>query len=89
MAEGARRALEVDIAVATTGIAGPTGGTAEKPVGLVCFAIATREATRSSRHQLWGDRSWVKILASQIALDIVRRHVLGLPPHEAELFRRR
>jgi hypothetical protein len=44
---------------------------------------------RTSRHQLWGDRGWVKLLASQIALDIVRRHVLGLPPHEAELFRRR
>ena len=47
------------------------------------------DGSRTSRHQLWGDRSWVKLLASQIALDIVRRHVLGLPPHEAELFRRR
>jgi nicotinamide-nucleotide amidase len=89
MAAGARKALGVDIAVATTGIAGPDGGTPEKPVGLVCFALATAEGTRSSRHQLWGDRGWVKILASQIALDIVRRHVLGLPAHEAELFRRR
>jgi len=89
MAAGARTALGVDVAVATTGIAGPDGGTPEKPVGLVCFAIATAEGTRSSRHQLWGDRGWVKILASQIALDIVRRHVLGLPAHEAELFRRR
>ena len=89
MAAGARKALGVDVAVATTGIAGPDGGTPEKPVGLVCFAIATAEGVRSSRHQLWGDRGWVKILASQIALDIVRRHVLGLPAHEAELFRRR
>jgi len=89
MATGARRTLGVDVAVATTGIAGPDGGTPEKPVGLVCFAIATSDGARTSRHQLWGDRSWVKILASQIALDIVRRHVLGLPRHEAELFRRR
>jgi nicotinamide-nucleotide amidase len=89
MAAGARKALGVDVAVATTGIAGPDGGTPEKPVGLVCFALATADGTRSSRHQLWGDRGWVKILASQIALDIVRRHVLGLPAHEAELFRRR
>jgi nicotinamide-nucleotide amidase len=89
MAAGARKALGVDIAVATTGIAGPDGGTPEKPVGLVCFAIATAEGVRTSRHQLWGDRGWVKILASQIALDIVRRHVLGLPRHEAQLFRRR
>ncbi len=80
MAEGARRTIGADIAVAITGIAGPDGGTAEKPVGTVCFGIAADSApTRTRRYQLWGNREWVKLLASQIALDWVRRHLLALP----------
>ena len=80
MAEGARRALGADIAVAVTGIAGPDGGTAEKPVGTVCFGLAAADRpTVTRRYQLWGNREWVKLLSSQIALDWVRRHVLGLP----------
>jgi competence/damage-inducible protein CinA-like protein len=83
MAEGARRALGADLAVGVTGIAGPDGGTPEKPVGLVCFGLAARDAaTIARRYQLWGNREWVKLLASQIALDWMRRHVLGLPPLE-------
>ena len=80
MAEGARRTIGTDIAVAITGIAGPDGGSAEKPVGTVCFGIAAEGApTRTRRYQLWGNREWVKLLSSQIALDWVRRHVLALP----------
>lgn len=80
MAEGARRALGAAVAVGVTGIAGPDGGTAEKPVGLVCFGLAAEGVpTVARRYQLWGNREWVKLLASQIALDWVRRHVLGLP----------
>ncbi len=80
MAEGARRAIETDIAVGITGIAGPDGGTEEKPVGLVCFGMAAKDApTVTRQYQLWGNREWVKLLASQIALDWVRRYVLGLP----------
>jgi nicotinamide-nucleotide amidase len=82
MAEGARRRLGVDVAVAITGIAGPDGGTPEKPVGTVCFGLAADGVQHTRRHQLWGNREWVKLLASQIALDWVRRHVLGLPPLE-------
>jgi nicotinamide-nucleotide amidase len=82
MAEGARRALAVDVAVATTGVAGPDGGTPEKPVGTVCIGIAAESGASARRYQLWGNREWVKLLASQIALDWVRRHVLGLPPLE-------
>lgn len=89
MAEGARRAFGAALAIATTGIAGPEGGTPEKPVGLVCFALAAPGGVRSATHQLWGTRDWVKLLASQVALDMVRRHALGLPPHDAGLFRRR
>jgi nicotinamide-nucleotide amidase len=80
MAEGARRALGTDVAVGVTGIAGPDGGTADKPVGTVCFGLAVADQpTVTRRYQLWGNREWVKLLASQIALDWVRRHLLGLP----------
>jgi nicotinamide-nucleotide amidase len=80
MAEGARRALGTEIAVGVTGIAGPDGGTADKPVGTVCFGLAAADhPTVTRRYQLWGNREWVKLLASQIALDWVRRHLLGLP----------
>jgi nicotinamide-nucleotide amidase len=79
MAEGARRVLGVDLAVATTGVAGPDGGTAEKPVGTVCIALAAPTGSVTRRYQLWGTREWVKLLASQIALDWMRRYVLGLP----------
>ncbi|MEB2284406.1 MAG: competence/damage-inducible protein A [Polyangiaceae bacterium UTPRO1] len=80
MAEGARRVLGTDIAVGVTGIAGPDGGTAEKPVGTVCFGLAAADGpTVTRRYQLWGNREWVKLLSSQIALDWVRRHVLGAP----------
>ena len=82
MAEGARRVLGVDIAVATTGIAGPEGGTPGKPVGTVCLGLAAASTTVTRRYQLWGNREWVKLLSSQIALDWVRRHVLALPTLE-------
>jgi nicotinamide-nucleotide amidase len=89
MAAGARRALGADVAVATTGIAGPDGGTPEKPVGLVCFGLATPADVVTRTHHLWGTRDWVKLLASQIALDMVRRAALDLPPWDPSLFRRR
>jgi nicotinamide-nucleotide amidase len=78
MAEGARERTGADIAVATSGIAGPGGGTEERPVGTVCFALATPEGTISRRHQLWGSRDWVKLLTSQIALDWIRRWAKGV-----------
>jgi nicotinamide-nucleotide amidase len=89
MAAGARAALGADVAVSTTGIAGPDGGTPEKPVGLVCFGLATPDGVVTRTHQLWGTRDWVKLLASQIALDMVRRATLGLPLWDPSLFRRR
>ena len=89
MAVGALQALGADVAVSTTGIAGPDGGTGEKPVGFVCFGLATKDGVRTASHQLWGTRDWVKLLASQVALDMVRRTALGLPPWDPSLFRRR
>jgi len=74
MAEGALRGSGADIAVAITGIAGPTGGTPEKPVGLVFFALATKGGkTRTLERTLTAQREVFKYTASQIALDLVRR----------------
>jgi len=89
MAAGVRTALGADIAVSTTGVAGPTGGTPEKPVGFVCFGLATADGVQTRTHQLWGTRDWVKLLASQVALDMIRRAALGLLPWDPSLFRRR
>lgn len=89
MAAGARRALGADVAVSTTGVAGPDGGTAEKPVGTICLGLASADETVAARYQLWGTRDWVKLLGSQVALEWVRRHLLGLPVRELALFRPR
>jgi nicotinamide-nucleotide amidase len=93
MAAGARKRTGADVAVATTGIAGPGGGTAEKPVGTVAIALAAGEATgaehlQSQTYRLWGSREWVKVLTSQVALDWVRRYLLGLDPLESNFNRR-
>jgi nicotinamide-nucleotide amidase len=75
MAEGARQRSGADFAVAVTGIAGPTGGTAEKPVGLVFMAVASPEETVVQRHLLMFDRETFKWFASQTALDMLRRAI--------------
>src|SRR5476651_1226151 len=74
MAAGALRGSGADLAVAVTGIAGPTGGTPEKPAGLVYFAIAGKDGrTRVVERTLSRTREMFKYMASQIALDLVRR----------------
>lgn len=79
MAEGVRSAAGADIGLATTGIAGPDGGSAEKPVGTLWLALADGAGTIAHRYQLMTDRARNKELASQLALDWVRRRLLGLP----------
>lgn len=69
MAEGALLQSGADLAVAVTGVAGPSGGTVAKPVGMVCFGWATRDAsTRTRTCQLAGDRSGVRADSVRIAL---------------------
>jgi nicotinamide-nucleotide amidase len=87
MAAGARRAFGASLGLSTTGVAGPDGGTPEKPVGTVYLGLAWEGGSVTRRYQLWGTRDWVKLLASQIALDWLRRHALGIPVTESQLFR--
>jgi len=88
MASGVRGTLGSDLGLAVTGIAGPDGGTPDKPVGTVCFALAAADVVHHRRYQLWGNREWVKLLSSQVALDWVRRYLLGLNPSESGILRR-
>jgi len=76
MARGARERFDADLAVAVTGIAGPDGGTPEKPVGTVFFALARRAGTEiGKKREFNGDRATVRLAASLYALDLVRRGV--------------
>jgi nicotinamide-nucleotide amidase len=74
MAAGVRRRLGSDVGVSVTGIAGPDGGTPEKPVGLVYIAIVTPDGTEVERHHWPGDRSANKRDSAQAALELVLRH---------------
>ena len=71
MAEGARRLLQVDFAVALTGIAGPDGGSDEKPVGLVWFGLATPDGVRTEKAIFQGDRARVREQAVVHALGML------------------
>ncbi|MCE9610292.1 MAG: competence/damage-inducible protein A [Chthoniobacter sp.] len=77
MAEGARAAAGTDHALATTGIAGPGGGSEAKPVGTAFIALATKLGpTIVQHHRLSRDRATFKDLATQTALDLLRRQLL-------------
>jgi nicotinamide-nucleotide amidase len=78
MAAGARARLGVDVAVSVTGIAGPDGGTDEKPVGLVYLAVAGPGGVQEHEFNIPGDRSTVRARATVMALHLLRRH---LTPH--------
>ncbi|HVE50834.1 MAG TPA: CinA family protein [Casimicrobiaceae bacterium] len=69
MAEGARRASGADLAAAITGIAGPGGGTAQKPVGLVCFAWSREGSARAESRRFSGDRGAVREASVIAALE--------------------
>lgn len=76
MAEGIAKRTGSDISVVTTGIAGPGGGTEDKPVGLVYFGLYYKEKTYTYRYVFNGDRNKVRLKAAVTALDLVRRRIL-------------
>jgi PncC family amidohydrolase len=81
MARGACARLDVDVAVATTGIAGPDGGSAEKPVGLVWLALASAEGSVQTRRVTFpGNRAEIRERATVAALSLLWRFLEG--PHE-------
>lgn len=80
MAEGALERSPADIAVGITGIAGPDGGTPQKPVGTVFFGVAVAGQVTSRRFRFAGDRIAVKWQAAQTALDLLRRSLGGGRP---------
>jgi nicotinamide-nucleotide amidase len=80
MAEAARTKARVDIGVAITGIAGPGGGTPDKPVGLVFIAISGAAGDRVRRVHFPSERDRVRFQSTQSALEMIRRGLLGLTP---------
>lgn len=72
MAEGIREPTDADVGLGITGIAGPTGGTSEKPIGLVYIAVADSRGTEVKKLQLHGNRSMVRTRAVMWALNMVR-----------------
>lgn len=78
MAQGGRRLLEVDICLSDTGIAGPSGATPEKPVGLFYLGLADLGGASSQRHQFHGDREQNKHSAAETALNWLKEYLASL-----------
>ena len=89
MAAGARERAGADLAIATSGVAGPDGGTAEHPVGTVCIGLVGSNGTQAARrYQLRGNRDWIKILtgtgraglAAPLRAGTADRRIDAVPP---------
>ena len=79
MADGARRISNTEIGIGVTGIAGPTGGTSEKPVGLVYIALSEKgKETRCKGYNFTGSRQMIRMKSSQMALDMLRRTLINI-----------
>jgi nicotinamide-nucleotide amidase len=76
MAIGMRDRADTDYAISVTGVAGPDGGSEEKPVGTVWFGLADRNGVRTTKAFFPGDRYLIRWRSSQAALDLLRRHIL-------------
>ena len=74
MAEGVKKLCGSTVAAALTGVAGPDGGSPEKPVGTVCFAVCGPGSTRTSTKLFAGDRDRIRMAAAYYALDLARRY---------------
>jgi nicotinamide-nucleotide amidase len=77
MAVGIRQTAEADIGLGVTGVAGPGGGSPDKPVGTVHMALADANGVQHWRDALFGDRARVRTFAAEMALDRLRRHLLA------------
>ena len=82
MAVGVRQRIRASIGVSITGIAGPDGGTLNKPVGTFFVGISTERETKAYRFFFASDRERIRVYAACKALDVVRRSLLDLPPPE-------
>jgi nicotinamide-nucleotide amidase len=78
MAFGARTKANADIGISTTGVAGPSGGSVEKPVGLVWIGYSDRTITLAKKFNFGEGRLWVKERTSQAALDLLRRKLMKI-----------
>jgi nicotinamide-nucleotide amidase len=78
MAEGARRVARTDFALSTTGIAGPDGGSEDKPVGTVCIGLATPEKCLTYRYVFpFGERDLNRRIFAAMALDRLRQYLMN------------
>jgi nicotinamide-nucleotide amidase len=75
MAEGIRLRTGASIGVSITGIAGPTGGSEKKPVGLVFIALADERGTQVREFRFPGSRERVRLWSTQMALEMIRRRI--------------
>lgn len=78
MADGVRRVTAADYGIAVTGIAGPAGGSRDKPVGTVWFGIAGPDRAQEFLFRFSGERWQIQTMAAHVALDLLRRHLLGI-----------
>jgi nicotinamide-nucleotide amidase len=76
MAEGVRELAGADFGLSTTGIAGPTGGSPEKPVGTVFISLADEHETQTKLYHFHGDRHQIKLMTAQVALNRLRQYLL-------------
>ncbi|MGE5731143.1 MAG: competence/damage-inducible protein A, partial [Gemmatimonas sp.] len=76
MAAGVRRAVRTNIGLAITGVAGPTGGSPEKPVGTVWIAADVDGDTQTALHRMWGDREDIRQRAAQWTLELIRLRLI-------------
>jgi len=75
LAANVRAKMNSDFGIGITGIAGPTGGSKAKPVGLVHIALASRKGVRSWQERFYGDRNQIRLKASKKALEKLWRHL--------------
>ena len=78
MAAGVRALMHTEIGVGITGVAGPEGGTPEKPVGLVWIAVDVERTRHRPRGRFIGDRAEIRFRATQTALNMIRRELAGI-----------